>query len=60
MTVEQIRYLLELIADREGSGYSQRPQIANLQGVLSIQLQIATERNLHSDPIPLTEPLEKN
>ena len=56
LTVEQYKFLMELIRREYGSGYSSDPFVCRLQGALSIGAEAASNLNKHSDvPAPTLE-----
>ena len=54
LTADEIRLILNLIADKYGSGYSEEPDIGKLQAKLSIMLEMSQKwANKASKPDPL-------
>ena len=44
LTEKEIRYILDLIAEKEGFGYSKNKEIGSLQVKLSTMLQMLNQR----------------
>jgi hypothetical protein len=42
LTKDEIRLILDLLAEKYGPGYSDIPEVARLQAKLSIMLQVAS------------------
>lgn len=55
LTVEELQFIMQLISDRFGRGYSDVPGVGRLQAKLSILAEVASNTGRHSDPIPLPE-----
>ena len=52
MTVEELRFILEMIQLRFGHGYSDEVAVGRLQAKLSVMLGVADKLNRHSETIP--------
>lgn len=44
LTLKDVRYLLELLREKHGPGYADDPEVAQLQGRLSIMAEALAKR----------------
>lgn len=51
LTLAQAQYLLKLISEREGIGYSENAEVGKLQAYLSIQAQLGANLGDSQDPL---------